>query len=221
MNLNKKDLISIGVAIIVIATSVLLFFFPDVVGYDKSYVAIEDKKSVIESNNANITQNDSQIMSLDESASMLKTQAQDVKIRADREKVILNDVPKGLDMSSLLISMEKQAQVDKVTLKVDYANIQKNAMAPNNLEPSRNPGAEPGSVEPQSGPGNSYQDFSSGMQTAIVPLEIEGGYKNVRQYISYLDETGLIRPSSINMISEGKTVKAKINLNVMYGEVGR
>ena len=314
MNLNKKDIISIVIAVLVVTASIVLFFFPNVVGYEKSYVAIEEKKDTIEVNNQNIKQNEAQIASLDSSVAALKEQAQMVKINADREQAALSEVPTTLDIPSFLISMEKEAQAKNITLKVDYANIQKNSIgtAPaqqsesNNTQPEgANPQSQPNASQPvpnavqpvpnasqpavepvpnasqpapnsQSGgpitqpavpntqpgsptaqpsvptaqPGapidsaknaeespanerpaknaidnfnrnNAVQAASAGLQTAVVPIEVSGGYKNIREYISYLDGLGLVRPYSVNMVSEGKVVTANISLNIMYGEVKR
>lgn len=284
MNLNKKDIISIVIAVLVVAASIVLFFFPNVVGYEKSYVAIEEKKDTIEVNNQNIKQNEAEIASLDSSVASLKEQAQMVKTNADREQAALSEVPKTLDIPSLLISMEKEAQAKKITLKVDYANIQKNSVgtaptqqpepnstqpAPNTSQPAPNT-SQPADSNSQSGgpitqpvvpntqpsvptaaqPGspvdsaenaeersanermdrnaidysnrnNAVQAASSGLQTAVVPIEVSGGYKNIREYISYLDGLGLVRPYSVNMVSDGKVVTANISLNIMYGEVNR
>lgn len=276
MNLNKKDIISIVITVLVVAASIVLFFFPNVVGYEKSYVAIEEKKDTIEVNNQNIKQNEAEIASLDSSVASLKEQAQMVKTNADREQAALSEVPKTLDIPSLLISMEKEAQAKKITLKVDYANIQKNSVgtAPTQQPESNSTQPEPNASQPadsnsQSGgpitqpvvpnaqpsvptaqPGspadsaenaeersanermdrnaidysnrnNAVQAASAGLQTAVVPIEVSGGYKNIREYISYLDGLGLVRPYSVNMVSDGKVVTANISLNIMYGEVNR
>lgn len=58
-----------------------------------------------------------------------------------------------------------------------------------------------------------------GLNVTSIPIYIEGSYHDVRNYIKYLDEIGMIEPSSIEMLSFEKIVEAKIVLNVFHGEV--
>lgn len=58
-----------------------------------------------------------------------------------------------------------------------------------------------------------------GLNVTVIPVTIEGSYNSVRSYIKYLDEIGMIEPSSVEIISEEKKITAKIILNVFHGEV--
>lgn len=58
-----------------------------------------------------------------------------------------------------------------------------------------------------------------GLNTTIVPITIKGNFSEVRDYIKYLDELGMIEPSTVSIKSTGKKVTAKVVLNVFHGEV--
>lgn len=58
-----------------------------------------------------------------------------------------------------------------------------------------------------------------GVDVTVVPMIVKGGYSNVRDYIEYLDEVGMIEPTSASLTSEGRNVEAKIILNIFHGEV--
>lgn len=59
----------------------------------------------------------------------------------------------------------------------------------------------------------------NGLDTTIVPIVVIGSYSEVRSYIKYLDELGLIEPSFVELESKEKKVTAKIVLNIFNGEV--
>lgn len=58
-----------------------------------------------------------------------------------------------------------------------------------------------------------------GIDVTTVPIQVTGSYANVRNYIKYLDEVGMIEPSSVTMSSEGRKVSVNIVLNIFHGEV--
>lgn len=58
-----------------------------------------------------------------------------------------------------------------------------------------------------------------GINVNTIPLNISGTFFNVRSYIRYLDEVGMIEPSSVVIQSEGRNVTASIIINIFHGEV--
>lgn len=58
-----------------------------------------------------------------------------------------------------------------------------------------------------------------GIDVTTIPLSISGTFYNVRNYIKYLDEVGMIEPSSVVITSEGRTVTSSIIINIFHGEV--
>lgn len=56
------------------------------------------------------------------------------------------------------------------------------------------------------------------IDVTTIPIEIKGTFFNVRSYLKFLDELGLIEPSSITMTTNGLEVTAKITLNIFHGE---
>lgn len=61
--------------------------------------------------------------------------------------------------------------------------------------------------------------YIEGIDVAVIPIVVEGSYYNLRNYIKYLDQIGMIEPSSIILTSNEKIVTATIILNVFHGEV--
>lgn len=58
-----------------------------------------------------------------------------------------------------------------------------------------------------------------GINVNTIPIQISGSYANVRNYIRYLDEVGMIEPSSVVLMSEGRKVSGSVMLNIFHGEV--
>lgn len=58
-----------------------------------------------------------------------------------------------------------------------------------------------------------------GINVNTIPIQISGSYANVRNYIKYLDEVGMIEPSSVVLGSEGRKVSGSVMLNIFHGEV--
>ena len=58
-----------------------------------------------------------------------------------------------------------------------------------------------------------------GIDVTTIPLGISGSFYNVRNYIRFLDEVGMIEPSSVIITSEGRNVSASIVINIFHGEV--
>lgn len=56
------------------------------------------------------------------------------------------------------------------------------------------------------------------IDVTTIPIEIKGTFFKVRDYLKFLDELGLIEPSSITMTTDGLEVTAEITLNIFHGE---
>ena len=48
------------------------------------------------------------------------------------------------------------------------------------------------------------------------PIEVKGAFFKVRDYLKFLDELGLIEPSSVKMTTDGMEVTAEITLNIFH-----
>ena len=58
------------------------------------------------------------------------------------------------------------------------------------------------------------------IDVTTIPIEIKGTFFKVRDYLKFLDELGLVEPSSIKMTTDGLEVTAEITLNIFHGEEG-
>lgn len=56
------------------------------------------------------------------------------------------------------------------------------------------------------------------IDVTTIPIEIKGTFFKVRDYLKFLDELGLIEPSSIKMTTNGLKITAEITLNIFHGE---
>lgn len=64
-----------------------------------------------------------------------------------------------------------------------------------------------------------YKPSIEGINVTTIPLSISGSFYNVRNYIRFLDEVGMIEPSSVIITSEGRNISASIVINIFHGEV--
>lgn len=56
------------------------------------------------------------------------------------------------------------------------------------------------------------------IDVTTIPIEVKGTFFKVRDYLKFLDELGLIEPSSVKMTTDGMEVTAEITLNIFHGK---
>ena len=56
------------------------------------------------------------------------------------------------------------------------------------------------------------------IDVTTIPIEVKGTFFKVRDYLKFLDELGLIEPSSVKMTTDGQVVTAEITLNIFHGK---
>lgn len=54
------------------------------------------------------------------------------------------------------------------------------------------------------------------IDVTTIPIEVKGTFFKVRDYLKFLDELGLIEPSSVKMTTDGSEVTAEITLNIFH-----
>ena len=54
------------------------------------------------------------------------------------------------------------------------------------------------------------------IDVTTIPIEVKGTFFKVRDYLKFLDELGLIEPSSVKMTTDGMEVTAEITLNIFH-----
>lgn len=54
------------------------------------------------------------------------------------------------------------------------------------------------------------------IDVTTIPIEVKGTFFKVRDYLKFLDELGLIEPSSVKMKTDGMEVTAEITLNIFH-----
>lgn len=250
---------------VIVVTSIILFFYPELVKYPYSYTSIEEKKSMVEENNGTLTSNELAIKGLVSQKEGKTTEENKVNNEALKLKRNINVDDFKLDIPSLLISLEQKSYDKNLKLTIQYdliktvgatqtfGNPEGDPSEPTN--PSEKPEGAPGSdpaktdeanketssegdktiagqpvKDEETNKKNAKVEFSAeeiekgvltidGLNTTIVPIIVEGKYNEVRSYIKYLDEIGLIEPSSVELSSKEKKVTAKIVLNIFHGEV--
>ena len=58
-----------------------------------------------------------------------------------------------------------------------------------------------------------------GISITVIPINISGKYSDVRNYIKYLDQVGVIEPYSVKLRSDGNSISGSVILSVFHEEV--
>ena len=58
-----------------------------------------------------------------------------------------------------------------------------------------------------------------GISVTLVPISIEGSYKNMREYLRFLDKIDFLEPNNIYMISDGDSIKGNVIIYIFHKEV--
>lgn len=58
-----------------------------------------------------------------------------------------------------------------------------------------------------------------GISITVIPISISGKYSDVRNYIKYLDQVGMIEPYSVKLRSDGNSISGSVILSVFHEEV--
>lgn len=153
-----------------------------------------------------------------------------------------------MHIPSLLIALEQNALDNNIALNIDY-NLMSVAGGQGVPGGPGEPGGPESSTnenitlreddvisDSQGEPGDglstpdSYEDFdysyedsysqgNDGINSSQLTIYIDGTFQNVRNYIKYIDEIGMIEPSSIKLQSDGERVSGSLSLNIFHGEV--
>lgn len=250
----KKEYRALFLIVVTIAIAVTLFFFPDSINYPYSYTALANKKEEIESGNLTLRQNEVGILEKSNELAQEKERAKEKNKEYLELKRSIREEDFVFDMPSLLITLEQEANNNKVSLNIDYNAIRTSgekteddsSVDTNSEDEEDREGEnrkEDDSKEQEDTEDSTSEDNDSkdndekpednevdneeeqevaqvaGLDVTTIPITIEGTYSNVRNFIKYLDELGMIEPSSVTLTSEEKKVKGEIVLNVFHGEV--
>lgn len=166
MNLKKKDYISISVIALVLVGSIILFFSPSLVGYNKSFVDIADKKEQIATNNSKMKTNESNIESLKATLDQLADESLSKDELADEKENAIDGEKFDLDIPSFLITMEQEAVAKNVKLNIDYSSMKTLVDASGSMpsETEQTDNQSQGSQQPQNSQTSSQAQDSSQTQ---------------------------------------------------------
>ena len=246
MKFIKKEYGYIILIMLIIAGSGVLFFYPKAIEYKYpySYENLTNKKQTVETNNGTLKQNEGVIRSSMNELEDIKMMEEMKSDEAFEVRKTIKESDFDFKISSILISLEQRSYENNVDLKIAYSSIkhitsdgtvndyqpevnydeQENTDENNSdiiineqEEEQENIQVEPEFTEETINKGTVQIE---GIDVAVIPIIVEGSYYNVRNYIKYLDQIGMIEPSSVILDSEEKVVKGKIILNVFHGEVG-
>ena len=217
---------------LLLALNVLLIKHPEIIRYNHSLDAINIKKNEIEIKEGKLIDNERLIEDSMNEFNSASKEKETVSIKASkmRSQITVSDFE--LHLSSLLINLEEKAISKNVDLLINYNDakgLKKVKVTPdeNMTEEILQNAGGADALENKVKVDGTKSDIESigsveieGMNVATVPLSIEGSYKNVRDYVKYLDEVEMLEPTSVKISSsDGKTVKASIVISVFYGEV--
>lgn len=211
----------------------------------------EESNIVLQTNEANILQKQNEFLTLEDQERMMSLQASELKMKINEDDFDL-DIPSfliSIEQEALKNKLDLYIAFSQIKTSTGgmipaTSPIDGNTTVENDDTAVEDPNVI--QVDPQNSPQNTQEDnreenedsndepFSNeeiqngsmtieGFDSTIIPIEILGSYKNVRNYIKYLDGIGLIKPSSVVMSYDGdeKLVEAKIILNIFHEEVMR
>lgn len=228
---NKQSTYAL-LLVLLLALNVLLIKHPEIIRYNHSLDAINIKKNEIEIKEGKLIDNERLIEDSMNEFNSASKEKETVSIKASkmRSQITVSDFE--LHLSSLLINLEEKAISKNVDLLINYNDakgLKKVKVTPdeNMTEEILQNAGGADALENKVKVDGTKSDIESigsveieGMNVATVPLSIEGSYKNVRDYVKYLDEVEMLEPTSVKISSsDGKTVKASIVISVFYGEV--
>ena len=230
MNIEKKDIAYVILIILTVAISVVIFFYPSLIDYPYSYNNLVEKQEEIEDKNYTLNQNEGTILSKIDELERTEEDRKRVHAEAVDLKRNIREEDFKLDMPAFLISMEQQANKDNVKLIIDYNSITTSGTTSGTEVDSGQTDSDPRDEERQDDeeyeerpdPRDEMMDGRGQPQeldVTTIPIKIEGSYHNIRSYLKYLDEIGMIEPSSIQLNSEEKLVKGEVVLEIFHGEV--
>lgn len=122
MNLSPRDknAIQAFLCLIIIAITAITMLYPDVIGYERSYKAIESKEMRVTNLHTNIIKNEDTIKSLSSNATKISVESEKMSIDADNLKNGINERDLMLHVPSILISLEEGARNNEIDVTIHY-----------------------------------------------------------------------------------------------------
>lgn len=239
----------VAIIAIIVTSVILLFVPQAIDNkYPYTYQNIQDKKDNVNSLNQALLSNEGIIQTSIQRLEEIEKEDEILKEEVFKIRKGIKETDFELHIPSVLIALEQNAIKNNVEIVIDYNSMQETAddggqPAPSNenevsedvtiTEEETTGETETG--EEQEGEDKSEQENKStpapmptpnssipeipGINVNTIPIQISGSYANVRNYIRYLDEVGMIEPSSVVLMSEGRKVSGSVMLNIFHGEV--
>ena len=246
--LKSKQLWQILAIIAIIVAAVILLFVPEAIDnkYPYTYQNIQDKNDDVNSLNRALLSNEGAIQASIQELEELEKEDEVIKEEVFKIRKGIKETDFELHIPSVLIALEQNAIKNNVEIVIDYNSMQGTANGGEIRQPTHEvsegvtiteeettgetetgeeqEGADKSEQEnkpaptPRPTPNSSIPEIP-GINVNTIPIQISGSYTNVRNYIRYLDEVGMIEPSSLVLMSEGRKVSGSVMLNIFHGEV--
>ena len=244
--LKGNQLWQIVAIIVIIVAAVILLFVPEAIDnkYPYTYQNIQDKKDNVNSLNQALLSNEGTIQTSIQRLEEIEKEDEVIKEKAFKIRKGIKETDFELHIPSVLIALEQNAIKNNVEIVIGYNSMQETA---DDGETSQPAPSNENEVSEDVGTGEesratrqeknkrvrikwteTSQTCTScrqiyqllvGINVNTIPIQISGSYANVRNYIRYLDEVGMIEPSSVVLMSEGRKVSGSVMLNIFHGEV--
>lgn len=244
--LKNKQVWQILAIIVIMAVAIILLFVPELIDhkYPYSYDKIKKQNDKIVSINSNLISNESNIQNSIYSLEAIELELETVDEDVFQIRKGIRESDFEMHIPSILISLEQAALKNNLKLTIDYNSMTTTTnqavpvLPPTNDSPTKQePGEDkddknvtvteedkdeddvaPSQPAPKANPSTAIPEIE-GIDVTTIPIQVSGSYYNVRNYIRYLDEVGMIEPSSVVLTSEGRKVSSSVVLNVFHGEV--
>ena len=238
--LKNKQLWQIVAIIAITVASVILLFVPQAIDnkYPYTYQNIQDKNDDVNSLNQALLSNEGTIQTFIQRLEEIEKEDEVIKEEAFKIRKGIKETDFELHIPSVLIALEQNAIKNNVEIVIDYNSMQGTANGGEIRQPTHEVSEGVTITEEETtGETETEEDKSEqenkptpkpmptpnssipGINVNTIPIQISGSYANVRNYIRYLDEVGMIEPSSVVLMSEGRKVSGSVMLNIFHGEV--
>lgn len=228
-----------------VVLGLLLLIKPELVNSEISFKNIEDKKSALENVNMEIRSTEASTESIVKNIPELRKEKKDKELEAmEREKEINMDDLK-YHLPSILIRLERNAKKNNLSLFIDQQNIKtysygdsisrdiedvedKIEEAIDDIGDAVKEEIDKDEEENEEIEEEREEEYASrmpidvpqveGLKTTMINTEIEGNYKQVREFIRLLDEINYIEPAVIKLVNIDNKIKAIINIAVFHND---
>lgn len=232
---KKNSVLKIFVLVLITIIFIILMKQPEMIGYPYSMGDVGVKKETFESLNMQVLQEQEMLRSAQSQYISISKEYNLKQQNSDEISKNLDMVNIDLHIPSLLLVLEEQAVKNDLNIHIRYAEkkiisndvysidgseIMENGTGEgSNIEEITD---EPIVIEPESTiektslANDTYIPPIDGVNILVLPVEIEGKYTDMRNYLKFLDTMDFIIPYSANVETQGDYIIGELIVQIFY-----